>query len=169
MELLEQLSQIAPLLSFITIIVAIIFGVVQLKQFKTNRKDIAAVEIMRSFQNRDFTDSIILINDLPEGISLKEIREKDGKYESAILALTTKFETLGFLISRKVIPVEYVEQLVGGECVRYWKKLENYVLEFRKVEEQKIFLEWFEWLAKKFISRERQEDKPAIERMSILD
>ena len=77
MELFEFLTQLAPILSFLTIIIAIIFGVIQLRQFKTQRKDIAAVEIMRTMQDSQFTDSLHLINHSDHLNSVKEVYEQN--------------------------------------------------------------------------------------------
>ena len=69
MEIIEHPSELAPLLSFITILVAVVFGIQQLRQFNRQRKDMAAVEVMRSVQNRDFTDSLFEINKIEEVLS----------------------------------------------------------------------------------------------------
>jgi len=164
MNIIDYLSQLAPLLSFLTILVAVIFGIIQFKQFSRQRMDIAAVEVMRSLQNRDFTDSLILINKIDNGLSRKKIQKNPNELESSILALVTKFETLGFLVFRKIIPIEFVEQLVGGECIRIWDKLEQYTLDFRKEENNPILLEWFEWLTIQFKQRERHKSLSAKEK-----
>ncbi|MCA0932039.1 hypothetical protein LCM02_06220 [Lutimonas saemankumensis] len=166
MELFEFLTQLAPILSFITIIIAIIFGVIQLKQFKTQRKDIAAVEIMRTMQDAQFTESLHVINHSEQLDSLKEV---NPNLEKAIFAITTKFETLGFLVYKRVIPIEFVEQLVGGVCLALWEKLNLYVLEYRKINDQKLFLEWFEWLSYILKKRERDKAKPALEKFKNWD
>lgn len=164
MELFEFLIQLAPILSFITIIIAIVFGIIQLRQFKTQRKDIAAVEIMRTMQDAQFTDSLHLINQTDYLRSVKEVRQQDPSLEKAIFAITTKFETLGFLVYKRVIPIEFVEQLVGGVCLALWQKLDLFILDYRNVNDQKLFLEWFEWLS--FILKKRNRDKaqPALEK-----
>ena len=164
MELFEFLTQLAPILSFITVIIAIIFGVIQLKQFKTQRKDIAAVEIMRTMQDTQFTDSLHLINQSEQLDSVKEVHDQNPNLEKAIFAITTKFETLGFLVYKRVIPIDFVEQLVGGVCLALWQKLNLFVLDYRKVNDQKLFLEWFEWLSYILKKRERDKAKPALEK-----
>ncbi|WKK64749.1 hypothetical protein QZH61_09140 [Lutimonas zeaxanthinifaciens] len=135
-----------------------------MRQFKTQRKDIAAVEIMRTMQDAQFTDSLHLINHSDHLNSVKEVYEQNPNLEKAIFAITTKFETLGFLVYKRVIPIEFVEQLVGGVCLSLWEKLNLFVIDYRNVNEQRLFLEWFEWLS--FILKERNRDKakPALEK-----
>ena len=96
MSLFDQFAELAPIFSFIAIIAAIIFGIVQLKQFKMQRKDLAAVEVMKTMQDIAFTESINDVNKLNDGISLIELRKKN--VEKSVLILGTKFETLGFLV-----------------------------------------------------------------------
>ncbi len=165
MEILDLIVQLAPILSFITIIITIIFGIIQLKQFKIQRKNLAAAEIMRTTQDAVFTDSLNLINKSEFIENVAYVRKFDPELEKAILAITTKFEILGFLVFKKVVPIEFVEQLIGGVCVTLWKKLHHYIEDYRILNDQKLFLEWFEWLAFQFKDRKRDESLPAIEKI----
>jgi len=164
MEFLNQLAELAPLLSFITVSVGVIFGIMQIRQFKQQRNYMAAVEVMRTMQTRDFTDSLKIVNKLDSGLTREDIQNNHGDAELSILALTTKFETLGYLVYRKVIPIEFVEQLVGGVSISLWDKLNQYVLDFREEEENPILLEWFEWLAFQFRQRNRHKSQSAIQK-----
>lgn len=164
MEIINQLSQLAPLLSFITVLVAVVFGIIQLKQFNRQRKDLAALEVMRSMQTRDFTDSLVDINKIEKGLSRKLIQKNHQEIEGSILAFVTKFETLGFLVYRKVIPIDLVEELVGGECIRIWDKLDQYIQDFRIEENNPILLEWFEWLTYQFKKNERHKSLSALDK-----
>lgn len=164
MSFLEQLSELAPILSYITILIALIFGIIQLNQFKQQRKDIAAVEVMRSMQTKDFTDALIEINKLPNGISRKEVHKSMRDIEPSIFIIGTTFETLGYLVYRKIIPIEFVEQLVGGECIRIWDKLSHYTTGLREEEGNPILLEWFEWLSFQLKKRDRHNAASALNR-----
>lgn len=164
MSILDQFAQLAPIFSLIAIIAAIIFGIVQLKQFRMQRKDLAAVEVMKTMQDVAFTDSVIAVNKLKKGISLKSLRKLDIDYEQAVLILGTKFETLGFLAFKKIIPIDFVENLVGGECIRHWNKLSHYVSDFRNESNQPLLFEWFEWLAYQLHQRQRHTSKTALEK-----
>lgn len=164
MQTLEFFSQLAPILSFITIIIAILFGILQLRQFKIQRKDIAAVEIMRTMQDEQFTESFNLINKSGHIENVAYLRKFDPELEKAILAIATKFETLGYLVFKKVIPIDFVEQLIGGVVISLWQKLEPFVKDYRVVNDQKLFLEWFEWLAYQFKQRKRDEAIPALDK-----
>lgn len=164
MNALDFLAQLAPILSFITLIFAILFGIIQLNQFKTQRKDLAAVEIMRTMQDAQFTDSLNLINQTDFIENVAYVRKFDPELEKAILAITTKFETLGFLVFKEVIPIEFVEQLIGGVGIALWDKLSPYIKDYREINDQQLFLEWFEWLAFQFKNRKRHESLAAIEK-----
>ena len=164
MQTIEFLTQLAPILSFITIFIAILFGIIQLRQFKTQRKDLAAVEIMRTMQDTQFTESLHLINKSDYIENADYLRKFDPDLEKAIFAISTKFETVGVLVYKKVIPIEFVEQLIGGVCIALWDKLSVYIMDYRTVNDQKLFLEWFEWLTFQFKARKRDQARPAIEK-----
>ena len=164
MNVLEFLSQLAQILSFITIVTAVIFGLLQLRQFKLQRKDLAAVEIMRSMQDNQFTDSYCILSDFDQEQDINMVIQQDKDLKMAVLALSTKFETLGFLVHKRVIPISFVEELVGGVCIHVWQRVEPYARAHREEMGQEIFLEWFEWLAYQFKYRKRDQSKSALDR-----
>ncbi len=75
MDLLT-LAQIAEVLGFVTVVAAVIFGALQIRQFRLQRRDLAAVELVRSFQDKEFTHALLLIHALPENISATDLRAK---------------------------------------------------------------------------------------------
>ena len=164
MNVLEFLSQLAPILSFITIVTAVIFGLLQLRQFKVQRKDLAAVEIMRSIQDKQFTDSYSVLSDFDQEQDINMVIQQDQDLKMAVLALSTKFETLGFLVYKRVIPISFVEELVGGVCIHVWQRIAPYAQAHREEMGQDIFLEWFEWLAYQFKHSKRDQSQSALDR-----
>ena len=73
---LSFLSQIAQILGGVTVLAAVVFGIAQLRQFQQQRRDAAAVELMRSLQDGEFTRAFRLIISLPEGMGAADLRAK---------------------------------------------------------------------------------------------
>jgi hypothetical protein len=36
------------------------------------------------------------------------------------------FESIGVMVFRGIVPLEMVDELLGGVCVESWRRLENY-------------------------------------------
>jgi len=161
---LQSLSYIAQILSAATVVVAVVFGIVQVRLARQQRRDLAAVELMRSIQDAEFTHSLRLIGPLPPGASARELRRGGDAHEDAALALGTRYETLGYLVFRGTIPLELVEEQVGGVAIAVWKRMGDWVAAIRTEQDQPLFLEWFQWLVQELEARGRAQQTPAYER-----
>jgi hypothetical protein len=56
------------------------------------------------------------------------------------------FEGIGILLKRRFIDIERVDDMFTTPIKWTWEKMENIILEARKVENQPEILEWFEYL-----------------------
>ncbi len=161
---LATLSQIAEILSGIAVVAAIVFGVVQVRQFRQQRRDAADVELMRSMQDREFTQSFRLIYSLPDNLSASGLRW--ALVTKKPPSLSALFESMGLLVFRGSIPFELVEQIVGGVVVLLWRKLRLWAIEYRAEQEHELLFEWFQWLAERIEERGRMAELPAYKKYS---
>ena len=159
-----MLSQIAEVLGGVAVVTAVVFGVVQLRQFQQQRRDLAAVELMRTLQDSEFTRAFHLIYSLPDGLRAADIRARGTKYEEAAFTICARFETIGLLVFRGNIPSHMVEELVGGLVIKLWKRLHPWVQDVRAEQEHEILWEWYQWLAEQYEKLGRVEKAPAFEK-----
>jgi hypothetical protein len=71
------------------------------------------------------------------------------------MVVVLTFESIGVMVFRGIVPLEMVDELLGGVCVESWGRLKNYTAESRVGSDRKTMSEWFQWLA------ERLEDQHA--------
>lgn len=161
---LEAFAVWSEIFGSFAVIVAIGFGVMQVRHFHIQRRDLATIELVRSFQDADFSHAFRLIHGLPPGISNKDLEAQGEDFLDAALLLGMKYETMGVLIYNNVIPIHIVEELVGGVVLTLWDRLHPWVVATRKDQSQDLFLEWFEWLADRFRERGSKDQIPAGER-----
>jgi hypothetical protein len=158
---LATFADLAQILGALAVVAAIVFGRVQIRQFRQQRRDAVAVELMRSIQDSEFTRSLRVLVGLPAGISGAEFRALDPSYEEAAWALSAKYETLGYLVYRGIMPIELVEDLIGGVGVHLWARLRPWVMALREEQGQPLMLEWFQWLVDLLEARDRPRAIPA--------
>ena len=154
----------AEILGSLAVLGAIIFGYIQVRQFRTQRRDLAAIELVRSFQDERFTHGYKIISDLPEDLSADQLRAMGGEYEEVALGIAMKYETVGLLVHRGIIPLEIVEDLVGGAGALIWNRLRLWIYALREERGHQTLLEWFEWLAIQLEKQRGDNDVPAYER-----
>lgn len=159
---LEALANLVEIVGIFAIIFGIVFGLIQLKQNRVQRRDMAILECARSFEDEDFTEAYRLISELPEGITQERLEELGEEYQSAAMRIGHKFETIGLLVHRGVIPLDAMEDLVGGAALTIWRVLEPWVMEARIKRAHPTFWEWFEWLIERLRERGREERPPAV-------
>jgi len=80
---------------------------------------------------------------------------------SAVLTVAMRFETTGYMVFRRVIPLAMVDDLYGGVIRVAWNRLGPWIqLHRERTGNQKAF-EWFQWLAERLINRAEAPPPPA--------
>jgi len=162
--MLETLANVAQVLGALAVIAAIVFGIAQIRQFRQQRRDALAVELMRSIQDTEFTRSLRVLLELPAGSTAADFRARGAQFEDTAWALAAKYETLGYLVYRGIMPIELVEELVGGVGVHLWQRLRPWACAVRQEQGQPLLLEWYQWLAERLEERDRPAATPAYVR-----
>lgn len=165
----EAVTAIATVFTGCVIAVTAIIGVYQLGQLHQQRRDAAAVELMRSLQDTTFARAFLTILALPAGATACELRALGQQAEEAALILEMRFETLGQLVYRDTISFEVFEELVGGAVLTVWNRLRDAVRQTREEKSWPTFCEWFQWLAERLAERGRLEQTPAHIRLRGVD
>jgi hypothetical protein len=145
----------------LVIIATALVGVNQLAQLRAQRRDFAAVELVRSLQAIDFSRALRMVLLLPPGISSSDLHARGHEYEDAALILGFRFEMLGVLVFRRTISFEVTEQVIGGALLGVWQRLKVVIREDREAQNWPGHLEWFQWLAEQFEKRGRLLQIPA--------
>lgn len=158
---IQTLGALAEIFGFTAVIAAFIFGFIQVRDFRRQRRDLAAIELVRSFQDKEFTQAFRLIHSLPEDISATEFAAKGTEYIDAAYSLSMKYESMGVLVFRNVVPISAVEDLIGGVGITLWKRLSPWVYSIRIEQSQEHILEWFEWLVDRMEDRGQGLKEPA--------
>jgi hypothetical protein len=162
--MLQTLANVAQVLGAVAVLAAIIFGVAQIRQFRQQRRDALAVELMRSIQDTEFTRSLRVMLTLPIGATAEDVQSRGAEFEDYAWAIAAKYETLGYLVYRGIMPIELVEELVGGVGVHLWQRLRPWALTVREQQNQPLLLEWYQWLAERLEERDRPAAVPAYTR-----
>ena len=159
---LSTLANIAEILGASTIVGGALFASFQIREFRAQRREAVAVELMRSFSAPDLADAFNRIRELPDAITADELRARGPEIERAAIMITTSFETSGILVFRRMTSLEMVRELSGGITVVMWRKLCVWMETVRIENRQPSWGEWFQWLAEQLLRDEgASEENPA--------
>ena len=148
---LGTLANLAEVFGALAVIVALVLGWIELRHYQRQRADVAAFELARSVQSADFLRAWRTVLSLPADVDAATIRERGA--EDACLNLVVALETYGVMVQRGVLPLEIIDDLMGGSIRELWRRMEPWVRSVRAHQGDE-FGEWGQWLMEK-LERER--------------
>ena len=64
---LQLLANLAEIFGVVLVVAGVVFGLLEVRNYREQRQEVAAMEIMRTFQSPEFTRALRLIMDLENG------------------------------------------------------------------------------------------------------
>lgn len=150
-----ELSLIFQLISTTAVILGILFGLLNLRNFQMMRKREAAILMLNSFQTNEFVRGLLLIFDFPENVTKDEIDKLSKEDYLAFYIVLGTWERLGILVQRREIPLDLVDDAFSGIILISWRKLSGFIKQFRESSNRDTGFEWFQWLAERILDREK--------------
>jgi hypothetical protein len=133
--------------ALLTILVALVFGTLTIRQWHRTRYLTAAAELVRTMQTPEFTRSIARIVELDVGMDTEKLLS-DREVMAAFYAVSHVFESLGVLVYHRLLPLHLVDHLCGGYVRASWKRVKPIVV-LRRETFGAMFGEWYQWLAER--------------------
>ena len=160
---LSDIANIVEIIGVLAIVFGIIFGMLQLRQHQKQSRDMAILELARSFEEPEFTEAYLLVTSHEAGIGDQALRSRGPEYVAAAMRVGWKFETVGVLVYKHVVPIDAMADLVGGFSIKTWSILSQWASEMRQKEGQPEFFEWYQWLVERLIERGEPDREPAYD------
>ena len=155
-------ANLAEIVGAFSIVTGLIFGFFQIRQYQHQQRDAVAINLAQTFYNRDLAKAIALLQNIPDDLSLQELRDKGTEYEQAALTVCTSFETMGLLVFKRIAPLELVLDLAGGIVSVMCRKLRRSMEDLRVEQNQPSWGEWFEWLGDKALELKKTQQPAHI-------
>ena len=143
---LSTWAALAEIIGAGSIVTGLIVGLFQIRQFRVQQRDAVAINLAQTFYSPDLAQALSLLQNVPDGISLQELRALGQDYEQAAITVCTSFETMGLLVSQGIAPMDLVMDLAGGIVSTMSRKLARWQEDLREEQQQPSWGEWFEWL-----------------------
>ncbi|HEX6571925.1 MAG TPA: hypothetical protein VF055_07855 [Steroidobacteraceae bacterium] len=150
---LSHWADVAEIVGAATVAGGIVFAVAQLLALRRQRRELATIELGRSFENPDFARALRLVLSLPAGLDAAQLRARGPGIEDAAVLVSLTIESIGLMCQRGITDVDVVWDLMGGVVLTGWGNLCGWVADVRREQRNPKFDEWFEWLATDFERR----------------
>ncbi len=154
----DTISLIANLALTLSFIVALVFGVVQIRAAARDRRERLALEALHNFQTREFVELLQYVNAHQLPTTFQAMRSLPATDQTFLIQFAQEMETLGILVAERFITLDIVDKTLGSFVVTSWKKYKPMILDMRDTQQDPFASEYFQWLADRI--DERMRDHP---------
>lgn len=158
---LAKLANIAEIVGAMIVIGGLFFALLQMRQIRQQRRELAAIEMFRFFGNPQFTVAYKMILRLPDDMSADDIRNANPELEDAAVLISATMENIGVMTFQRIVPFVVVNNLMGASTPLLWRKLETWACTLREEQGSKEAFEWFQWLAERLEEYQKYDPEPA--------
>ena len=141
-----DLSTIANIATALTVFTAVVFGLIEMRRARRDREERAAFVAVQAILTPAWMQSMTLVQAIPEGTTPSQI-EADWRLFQAVQSIACILESLGYAVFARMVPLNVVDELLGGTVRVAWRKLRGYVEYERERAGSRKNWEWFQWLA----------------------
>jgi hypothetical protein len=151
----ETITLIANIALAVSAVIALVFGIVQVKSATRDRHERLTLEALRNFNTREFSElmNYVTSHDIPP------THEKWQKLPAAEGIMITQFaqemESLGLLVAERLINIDLVDKTIGSLVSTTWEKYRPMILDSRGKRPDPFLAEYFQWLAERIDERLR--------------
>ncbi len=163
MNNLSTLANLAEILGVIIVVGGLFFAMMQMRQTRQQRRELAAIELFRFYGNPKFTEAYQMVLNLPDGLSAEDIRTKQADLEDAAMLISSTMESIGVMTFQRIVPFVIVNNLIGSSVIILWRKLESWTVALRDELGDEAAFEWFQWLAERLEDYQPRNPHPAYE------
>src|SRR5438105_3729993 len=128
-EIITIIANVALALSFV---VALVFGIAQVKAAARDRRERFSLEALRNFQTREFAELMHYIIEAELPTSRQELRALPTEQQVMFIQLSQQMESLGLLVSAGLIDIELVDRTLGSFVTIAWEKYKKIFFNMRE-------------------------------------
>jgi len=158
MSIVDIVTVVANISLALSLIVAVVFGIAQVKAAARDRKERLTLEALRNFQSREFAELLHYItrSELPK--TVKELNALSEGERVRFIQYSMLMENIGMLVAENYIDLELVDKTLGSFVMTTWKKYQPTMLEMREASDQYAG-EYFQWLAEHIVARNEKDPR----------
>ena len=167
MQISDIVALVANISLAVSVLVAVIFGMAQVRAAARDRKERLTLETLRLFQTREFTELIVYIisGNFPK--TREEMNALSTQDRVMFTDFAQRMEMLGILVAENMIDLDLVDKTLGDFVISAWKKYKPIFMELRQRAPDPYLGEYFQWLTIKMDRSFKDDDhrRPVYEEL----
>jgi hypothetical protein len=150
------IANLANLALTLSLIVAVVFGMAQVKTAKRDRRERLTMETLRVFQSREFAEMILFITTTPFPKTYQEWERWPNGDRAIFIQLSQQMESVGMLMADGWIDIDLVDKTLGSFVTSCWEKFKTLIFELRQTNDDPFLSEYFQWMAEQVDKRMKE-------------
>jgi len=142
----------------LSVVVAVVFGIAQVKTAARDRRERLTLEMLSRFQTHDFAQLIYFITSYKAPTSYAEYRTLPAEDQVRFIQLAQEMESLGILVADGYVDLDLVDKTLGSFVSSTWEKHKPLCEEMREKLPDPFLNEYYQWLAERI--DERMQNNP---------
>jgi hypothetical protein len=143
-DIITTIANLALTLSFI---VALIFGIAQVRVAARDRRERLTLGTLSAFQTREFAELIYFIDNLKQLSGWEDIKSLAMEDQVKFIQFSQQMESLGHIVAEKQINLNLVDKTLGSFVTTSWEKFKLMFYDARENIPDPFLGEYFQWLA----------------------
>ena len=155
----ETISLIADASLALSFVIALVFGIVQVRQSARDRKERLTLEALRNFQTREFAEQVGQLTYHKSPINFKEFEQLPLEEQAKFIQFSQEMESLGILVAEGLVDIDLVDKTLGSFVSSSWQKYKIIFEDIRQKHSDPFLGEYFQWLAEYINDRMKKEPR----------
>ncbi|HUR15786.1 MAG TPA: hypothetical protein VMZ33_00745 [Candidatus Limnocylindrales bacterium] len=140
-----DIALVLNLITTVAIVVGLAFGLFEVRQALRARRDLAAVDIVRTVQTQEIRRAMTRILSLPDAVAPEVVRADQALLDAAV-AVDSACEMWGSMVFEGIVELHMLDRMVGGWVRGTWVRLEPWITQERIDKRTPSVAEWWQWL-----------------------
>ena len=168
---MAHLNEIATLIANIalalSLVVALVFGIVQVQAASRDRRERLTLDTLRAFHSREFAGFMYRINSGQIPATDEARKAMSAEDQSLFIQFAQEMESLGMLVVDGVIDLTLVEKTLGSFVITAWERYKPIFTDMRLTTNDPYLGEYFQSLAELMARRLSDQPRPPAYKLGI--
>lgn len=165
-DMADTIAVIANTSLALSAVIALIFGIVQIRSSERDRQERFALGTLQALQTREFAELLNFINSVKVPTLLEEQQNMPDEDKVRLIQYGQQMESLGLMVAYRLIDLEVVDKTLGVFVTTSWKRFEPLFSDMREKIPDPYLAEYYQWLAERLEEYQRQNPREPFYKQS---
>jgi len=155
----EIISMIADISLALSLVAALGFGIVQVRQAARDRRERFTIETLRNLQTREFAEVEGQLTYHKSPSNFEEFKQLSLNEQTKFIQFSQEMESMGILVAEGLVDIDLIDKTLGLFVTTSWQKYKTVFEEIRQKHSDPFLGEYFQWLAEYINDRMKKEPR----------